>query len=293
MSKTQSLVAIKAIEIGTQERYLVVVDGPDAGKRFKLTPPSVVIGRADRADIVLNDGSISSIHCRVSSIGNRVFVEDLNSRNGSFVNGTQLERDPISLDFEGLLSIGHSSLRLACKTDREIAAEEAMVRRARNDALTGLLNRHHFMELAQRDLAFGVRQQVPISLFVIDIDHFKKVNDTYGHAAGDEVLRQLAQLLLEEVRTEDLVARWGGEEFVVLLRGYGPEKAQVAAERIRHRVQQSRFEVSETHLEITVSIGVFGCVPTQETQLTQLFIFADQALYKAKFDGRNQVSVAH
>src|ERR1051326_1838989 len=128
-----------------------------------------------------------------------------------------------------------------------------------------------------------------VSILMIDIDHFKRVNDTAGHPAGDEVLRQLAGLLSDAVRSIDIVARFGGEEFVVILPQTGPEGGMVFAERLRHRIAEQEFDVPGRELRLTVSIGLATFPAAGTTTADDLLARADEALYRAKTEGRNQV----
>lgn len=158
------------------------------------------------------------------------------------------------------------------------------------DALTGAHNRRYFVEQLERDLAFCARHGTPVSLVALDADHFKQVNDTRGHAAGDAVLVGLVELLQANVRTEDVVARVGGEEFVVLLRGTPLAGAGVAAERIRRAIEAHQFEHDGQRFGVTVSVGCAVAVGPSSTD--ELQHRADQALYRAKRSGRNCVVLA-
>jgi two-component system cell cycle response regulator len=158
------------------------------------------------------------------------------------------------------------------------------------DALTGCMNRRAFTERLERELDRVRRYGVKLSVMMIDLDHFKDVNDTHGHIVGDSVLRQLGELLRDEVRSVDLAARFGGEEFVILLPDTDLEGAVVFAERLRKRVEEHDFAESGDPLRITVSIGVAAASAKGEvTEPESLTAKADEALYRAKNDGRNRV----
>jgi diguanylate cyclase (GGDEF)-like protein len=157
-------------------------------------------------------------------------------------------------------------------------------RTALSDALTGLPNRLCFQSHLTREIRRAERYGCRLSLILLDIDLFKKVNDTYGHQAGDEVLVELARIALSEMRESDICARWGGEEFVVLLSDTPLDGATVAAERLRKAIAERRFSVAGT---LTCSFGVSELRP--EDSDTTLVARADKALYQAKESGRNRV----
>ncbi|MGQ9823932.1 MAG: diguanylate cyclase [Desulfotomaculales bacterium] len=164
---------------------------------------------------------------------------------------------------------------------------------ASKDPLTGLDNRRQLMEALRNELRRAVRYCTPLSLLMLDVDHFKAYNDTHGHPAGDEVLRRLARLLEQNIRTYDRVARYGGEEFVVLLPHTDPKGAFAVAEKLRLLVERTSFPGEETQPEgrLTVSIGV-ASFPDHASQEDALLAAADRALYAAKAAGRNRVAAA-
>jgi|WetSurMetagenome_2_1015567.scaffolds.fasta_scaffold00023_12 two-component system, cell cycle response regulator len=159
------------------------------------------------------------------------------------------------------------------------------------DYLTGLYNRKFFMERFNEEIAWASRYSEPLSFIILDIDHFKKINDTYGHSCGDEVLIQLAGILTGLLRAHDVLARYGGEEFVVLLSNTTPEDAFAIAEKLRSGVQSSAFQCNTTEgrLLVTISLGVATAEDIMELSAEALINRADAALYQAKAAGRNQV----
>jgi len=161
------------------------------------------------------------------------------------------------------------------------------------DVLTGLHNRRHFMQTAQRELHLAQRHGLPLALLILDIDHFKRVNDQHGHDIGDQVLVEVGRRCAQVLRATDLLARWGGEEFVVLLPNTGYEQAHQLAERMRETVAYSaQLYAAQDAVRVTISIGVAGTVAQQPTTLDALVQQADRALYDAKRAGRNQVRLA-
>ena len=161
------------------------------------------------------------------------------------------------------------------------------------DTLTGLSNRRDFMPAAQRELDLALRHQQPLALVVLDVDHFKSINDALGHLGGDEVLVQVAQRCPQALRTTDLLARWGGEEFIMLLPNTPLAQARQLAERVRASIVGApAITVSDQSVVVTASLGAAGIMPGQASTLEDLIRRADAALYLAKTAGRDQVSIS-
>jgi eukaryotic-like serine/threonine-protein kinase len=161
-------------------------------------------------------------------------------------------------------------------------------RLAITDGLTGIFNRRHFFALAETEFSRTRRYQHPLSALMIDIDHFKAINDSYGHATGDEVLRQVAQRCQESLRAADILGRYGGEEFAVLLPESDANAAHQAGERLGERIASQSFAVDGGNFHVTVSIGV-ATADANTRNVAALLDAADQALYAAKHGGRNRV----
>ena len=159
------------------------------------------------------------------------------------------------------------------------------------DGLTGLWNRRHFFDCAEREFAQAQANSTPLALLILDIDHFKQVNDTFGHLCGDQVLAGIGQVCLHSMRKSDLVGRYGGEEFIFLLPDTGPEEARFVAERLRSSIAQNQFDIERCAVPIRASIGIANLMSQPLQRLEQLIDQADQALYSAKLTGRNCVQV--
>ena len=170
-------------------------------------------------------------------------------------------------------------------------ANQQLAEHAATDPLTGLSNRRHIEPQLEGETARAMRHRAPFSLLMADLDHFKRVNDQYGHDAGDEVLREVARRLKDLLRTEDRPARWGGEEFLVLLTDTDVEQAGIVAEKIRAGIADTPIEVNGQAIDMTISIGV--AAHHDESDPLDLIRRADQALYRAKDAGRNRVCVDH
>ncbi len=158
---------------------------------------------------------------------------------------------------------------------------------ASTDSLTRIYNRRVFREWCEREFAHSLRNGTPFSLVIIDLDHFKRVNDRYGHGGGDEVLIAVVQIMRESIRSIDTLGRWGGEEFVALLPGTGMDEALIVAQRVRRNIEQHALKIDQASVHITVSLGIAALRDGEDT-LDAMFLRADQALYLAKESGRNR-----
>jgi diguanylate cyclase (GGDEF)-like protein len=166
-----------------------------------------------------------------------------------------------------------------------------MYESALRDGLTKAFNKKYFTDRLESEFTFAIRHAAPLTLVLFDIDHFKKVNDTHGHPAGDFVLAELSTLLTGSLRAEDVFARYGGEEFAVICRGSELAQGQIVGERLRKAVEAHRFVYEGTHIPITISVGVAGLPDAQVKDAAELVGAADQALYKSKGEGRNRITV--
>jgi diguanylate cyclase (GGDEF)-like protein len=166
-----------------------------------------------------------------------------------------------------------------------------MYESALRDGLTKVFNRRYFTDHLEKEFAYALRHDTPLALIFIDIDHFKAINDTHGHTAGDTVLTELSALLMSLLRTEDVLARFGGEEFTILCRGTDLASARIVAERLRSAVERRRFEVDRKRIPVTISVGV-AAVPDPSIKDDAAFLAgADRAMYDAKTSGRNRVAI--
>ncbi len=164
-----------------------------------------------------------------------------------------------------------------------------MYEKAHRDGLMGIFNRRYFEDRINADFGYAKRHNQHLALLMLDLDHFKAVNDTHGHPAGDAVLKSFAQLVTKNIRSDDILARYGGEEFVVLCRHTDLMKASILGERIRHEVSQHIFIAGEKQLRVTTSIGIAGLPDPEITEPKGMVEAADESLYKAKQRGRNCV----
>ena len=170
--------------------------------------------------------------------------------------------------------------------------EDELRRLAMMDHLTGIFNRRFFFTFAEREFSRSLRYNLPLAFLMIDVDHFKQINDTHGHAMGDRVLRSLAEYLQESIRENDILCRFGGEEFAILLPHTDISTAALVAERLRTLLQKIQTETSKGIINPTISVGISG-LENKPNTLDEMLENADNALYKAKQLGRNQVVVFH
>ena len=184
--------------------YLVIFLGKDSGRRHKLKQSSMTIGRSSHADITIEDDRISRIHCVIEWIDDKITIRDKASTNGIYVDSKKVKHAVLSPGVP--LQLGHSVMKIEYKDEAEIKSEENLLRRASIDVLTGTFNREHFFNLASIEIAYALRHQLTVGIIMIDIDDFKQVNDKYGHQMGDYVLEQFANIVIENKRTEDLLA---------------------------------------------------------------------------------------
>ena len=202
------------------------------------------------------------------------------------------EMQDISFKFPGTVVIFEDVTDLKCIEQELIEARDALRDQVSHDALTGLWNRGEILPILQRQISKGNREGDAVSVIMADLDHFKKVNDTYGHLVGDEVLRQTARRMLSSVRAYDCVGRYGGEEFLVVLPGCDRGSAAVFAERLRLSIGGKSMAVSQGMIPVTISLGVATCGKDEKYDAISLVQAADQALYRAKRNGRNRVEIA-
>jgi len=270
---------------------LTVLSGPETGRVVPVTPEGVRLGRSEDCEICFDDASLSRVHARaLRLLGTQFFLGDEGSTNGTFVNGVRLARASELGDGDRIQLGNATHLRFAIVDDAEEAALVRVYQAGRVDGLTGVANRAAFDERLDKELAFAVRHDDPLSIALFDVDHFKKINDTHGHPAGDEVLKNVASLLSRTVRTEDVVARYGGEEFVIVMRALGIEAARALADRLRAAVAAHAVEAAGQTIHLTVSAGVASlvcCGPGVDK--AALVAKADARLYLAKQGGRNRV----
>ncbi len=274
---------------GAQEVFLIALAGASVGQVYPVDRDVTMIGRDDEAEIQILDGGISRRHALVARdpVTRRLSIRDMGSSNGTLVNDVRLEGTH-ELQRGDKIQLGVKTvLRLSFGNDVETRYAQRMYQAVLRDALTGAFNRRYLFQRLNSELAFSIRHKSPLALCFIDIDHFKQVNDTYDHQCGDAVLCQVVQLIERNIRTEDVVARFGGEEFAIIGRASSEEQASFVAERVRGSIEAHTF--GELELKVTISIGVAALEDNDLTTKEALIAAADRAVLSAKEQGRNRV----
>jgi diguanylate cyclase (GGDEF)-like protein len=271
---------------------LTVVSGPSTGRVFSVAEQAhTVIGRGREADVRIDDAGASRAHARVTTMGDgRYFVEDLGSTNGTFLDGKRIER--AELHSGDRVNLGPNVVVSFSIVDAQVErVAQQLYESSVRDPLTRAHNRRYLVERLASEIAYAKRHQTRLALLLLDIDHFKRVNDTWGHLAGDDVLRDVAALVQRMIRVEDLFARFGGEEFVVLVRGIEHVNVGRFAERLRAGVERLETAGDTQVIHVTASIG-YSSVDELDSKTKDgdaLLALADERLYRAKTGGRNRV----
>src|SRR5687768_9790965 len=279
---------------------LVFLSGELIAVPIPLEREEVILGRALEADVRVNDTLCSRQHARItaaptdSHVAMEYVLHDLDSRNGTFLNGRRVRRE--KLENGDKITIGDTILRfdLLDEIDREY--QRQIHRLISHDDLTGLLSSRSFFSELRREAGRAKAEDRPFCVLMMDVDHFKNVNDTYGHLTGSKTLEEIGGVIIGIMRSGDAAARFGGEEFAAFLLDADIAQALVAAERIRSVIESRDFTVvrtgkSETH-NVTISIGI-STFPDDSSDPIELVEMADSALYKAKRLGRNRVCAYH
>jgi diguanylate cyclase (GGDEF)-like protein len=291
-SRTDQTAVLAPKSVRSEQRpTLMVLAGSAAGKVYPVETDRYSVGRGRDATLTLPDPGISRVHCSiVREADNRYFIEDQLSTNGTLVNGVRVDRcelragDRVQIGAEAVLQFGFFD-----------AAEEGLVNQlyesATRDPLTRALNRRAFQDRLVAEISYAARHRDKLVAILMDIDRFKSINDTFGHAAGDEVLRGVARMIATTLRAEDVFARYGGEEFVLLGRGLRLSNGAKLAERIRTLVETTDFPLPEGRtLRVTLSAGVAELAEIgDDVTGEKMLVLADSRLYTAKKTGRNRV----
>jgi diguanylate cyclase (GGDEF)-like protein len=259
----------------------------DLGKRHVMQKEVTSVGHDRDNDIVLDSDSVSRRHAKMEHREGAFFVIDLDSTNGTFVND---EPDPVNgcqLRRGDQVKIGDTIFKYLSGSDVEAQYHETIFNMTITDGLTDLSNKKQLDTVLIKEIPRALRHARQLSLLMIDIDHFKDINDTYGHLAGDSVLRELASLLTKRLRPDDELGRYGGEEFCAILPETSLEGAIRIAEELRQLVEQHAFMVEGEQIKVTISIGVTELKKGMDVKA--FYKGADEMLYQAKRSGRNKV----
>jgi diguanylate cyclase (GGDEF)-like protein len=267
---------------------LVVIYTSDArqfGKRHVLSTEAFSLGRGSENTFVLENDSVSRRHCRIERKLRAWVVMDLDSTNGTYVNDELVKEYQLRRGDQ--VKVGDTILKFLSGSDVEAQYHETIYKMTIIDGLTGANNKRFLLEALEREIPRARRHQRPLSLGMFDIDHFKKVNDTFGHLAGDYVLKELATLVRTRLRPDDVLARYGGEEFCIALPETPREGAVAISEQVRGLIEKHRFVFENEEIPVTVSIGVAQL--EDHWDVLAFLKCADEKLYEAKRGGRNKV----
>jgi diguanylate cyclase (GGDEF)-like protein len=256
------------------------------GKRFVLEQPMVRIGRGADNQIVLEGDSVSRRHAHFERRGTLWYAVDDGSTNGTYVNEQQIPRE-VELKTNDRIKVGPTIFKYLSGADAEAKYHEEIYRMTIVDGLTQIHNKRYLYEALEREIIRARRHERPLSAVMFDIDFFKRINDQFGHLAGDYVLRELADVVMTRIRRDEVFARYGGEEFAILLPETNLAGAAALADSIREKVAEHRFAFQGEVIPVTISVG---CAPMlAEDTATDLIQRADEKLYEAKRSGRNRV----
>ncbi len=267
-----------------------LVTGINAGQVFAIENEAVV-GRGREAAVRIEDGGVSRAHTKLVRLDNgKLRVVDLGSTNGTFVGGDRVDGF-VEISAGDMVQIGANvMLSFALVDEAEERLSRQLYESSTRDALTGAYNRKYLMQRLASEVAYATRHKSNLSVLLFDLDHFKKVNDTHGHLAGDEVLRRVSASVGKMIRAEDIFGRYGGEEFIIIVRGIEDPNVKMFGERVRRCVEKLAMPFGDAIIAATVSVGVAaldecGDLGTSEAVL----LLADERLYRAKQTGRNRV----
>ncbi len=289
ITRFQSLLAEDG-QAGHDEACLVQIYGPTLGKRFVLDREEITIGRGEGCEIVLELDNVSRRHCSVMHKRDGDFLKDLGSTNGTYLNNKEV-RGETPLRTGDLIKVGSSIFKFLLGGELgsiEAQYHEEIYRLTIIDGLTQVFNKRYLLEFLDREMARCHRHERALSVLLFDLDHFKQINDTYGHLAGDHVLREMAGALKPRIRREECFARYGGEEFALVLPESNLETAGFVAEKLRKIIEEHEFTFEEKRIPVTFSGGVAGMGASHDNPLAFLKA-ADERLYEAKRSGRNKI----
>jgi diguanylate cyclase (GGDEF)-like protein len=269
-----------------RDACIVVIYGAELGRKYNIEGREMTIGRATVNDICVSQDSVSRTHATITADDTGVKIRDNESTNGTYVNDHKIHE--AYLKDGDLIKVGRSIFKFLTGDNIESSYHEEIYRLSTVDGLTQIFNKRYFAETLERELSRARRYDRPLALMMFDIDHFKRCNDTYGHRAGDHVLRHMADLVRQRARKVDVVARYGGEEFAVILPEIDLAGAAQFGDSLRRMVEDEEFVFEGRRIPLAISVGVAD-LDSGIANADDLIKKADARLYRAKQTGRNRV----
>jgi diguanylate cyclase (GGDEF)-like protein len=278
---------------GERDRaYLIMLTGSNVGEMIKIEDGAeTVLGRGDASRIQVIDDGASRRHAIIKIVDGETVIEDLGSTNGTYVNGQRVARHRL-VDGDKIQIGATTILKFTYHDNFDESFQRRMFESALRDGLTQAYNKRYFLDRLDTEFKFAKRHDAALALVLMDIDHFKQVNDVHGHIAGDHVLASVARKIRDSIRNEDVFARYGGEEFAILSRAIDADKTLIFAERLRRTVEAMQHVIAGVVVRVTISLGIAGLPYIAAGEPLELLAAADDALYAAKRTGRNRVCIA-
>jgi len=273
------------------EPYLIIIAGTNIGKLYDLNADELVAGRSPDCDLWIEDNTISRKHFKIKRERHDYHIYDLDSTNGTFINNKRIKSiklkagDKIQISKDTIIQFDYFD------ENRKISEKKRYELGVR-DPVTNTYNKSYFLQRISEEFSFCLRQNLPLSILMFDIDFFKLINDKYGHLAGDKVLQDICKEVAQMIRNDDVFCRYGGEEFVIIMRNTDCQAAVNLAERIRRKIEQTKIQYEEQDIKVTISIGVSTLKNRNFKEFASLISDCDKYLYQSKGNGRNRVSAA-
>lgn len=280
-------VDIHPIQEGDSPALLSLIIGPKQwiGKTWFLTKDQTFGRDKDTSDVYIPDNSLSRAHVRIVVSGKNIQVQDVGSTNGSFLNNQKMDPEKVyTLNNSDILRLGEIVFKFVASGNIEAKSIFHVQDQMYTDSLCQIHNRKYMEDKGQE----MIRQKKHVSFISFDLDHFKKINDQYGHIGGDFILTCVSSLVRNSIRKSDIFCRMGGEEFSLMLE-CDKETAFQLAEEIRNKIANEVFEFEDQSIRVSVSMGVAEIQKTDKSW-QDLYKRADKALYQSKKEGRNRVS---
>lgn len=268
--------------------FLTFIQGARLGQICELDKELMIVGRSPDCDFWIEDTSISRRHFKLHLEDNEVSLEDLGSTNGTYVNGKRIKKTVLH-DGDKIQISRDSIMELTYLDQTRMLSEKKRYEMGVMDPVTNIYNKRYFLGRIQEEFSFSKRNQRDLSLVMLDLDHFKVLNDSYGHLAGDVVLQKVAAQVTQMIRPEDIFARYGGEEFVIIMRDAKSQNAKRLCERIREGIEKLVIPYEDQEIKVTVSMG-FSTLTEKTKDYLELVTEADKHLYRSKRGGRNCIS---